>query len=148
MEGGVKAGTAVTVCTKGYVIVGAVGDLPTVPGGVGAGVAAGIAAGVAATVGAGAAAVVAAGLAVLPALGVDGVPMGVKKKPAGGGDAPDAGLGDAVAGREAAAGLAGLTSMSLITGVPTGVADGVGRNPIEGLGVATGVEAGVGRGPI
>ena len=129
MEGGVKAGTAVTVYTKGCVMLGALGEAPAVFCGVGAGVAAGVpatvgagvAAGVAAAVGAG----VGAGLAVLPVLGLEGVPIGVKKKPPGEGGAPDAGLGDAAAGGEAAAGLAGL-----ITGVASGVASGVGRGPV------------------
>ena len=112
MEGDVKDGT-----------VGAVGTLPVVSSGVGAGVAAGVAA------------VVAAGLAVLPRPGLDGVPLGVKKKLPGGDEAPDTGLGDAAGGGEAAAvaaGLAGLTGVageSVTTGVATGVATWVGRGP-------------------
>ena len=133
MEGGVKAGTAVTVYTKGCVMLGALGEAPAVSCGVGAGVAAGVpatvgagvATGVAAVVAAAVGAGVAAGLAVLPVLALEGVPIGVKKKPPGEGGAPDAGLGDAAAGGEAAAGLAGL-----ITGVASGVASGVGRGPV------------------
>lgn len=114
LAGGVEAGTE----GVGGGTMGAVGALPVVPNGVATGIGE---------------AGVAAGLAVSPKPGLDGVPVGVKKKPPGEGEAGGGGVEEAAALAAGLAGAAGTVGEEIkATGVTAGV--------------EVGVEAGVGRG--